>query len=96
MPHDPQELLGDIGFRGVADLTFGACKDSKTLQENEQLKAKVAELQKDNGQVGNDLDVMTSSRDDLAKQNEVLKSQLNACKGKHSSKKPASHKKHRK
>ena len=77
-------------------LPLGACKDSKTLQENEQLKAKVAELQKDNGQVGNDLDVMTSSRDDLAKENEFLKSQLNACKGKHSSKKSATHKHHKK
>jgi hypothetical protein len=31
-----------------------ACKDTKTLQENEQLKAHVAELQKENGQTGND------------------------------------------
>jgi hypothetical protein len=85
-----------LAFAALLILPLGACKDSKTLQENEQLKAKVAELQKDNGQVGNDLDVMTSSRDDLAKENEVLKSQLNACKGKHSSKKPASHKKHHK
>jgi len=85
-----------LAFAALLTLPLAACKDSKTLQENEQLKAKVAELQKDNGQVGNDLDVMTSSRDDLAKENEVLKSQLNACKGKHSSKKPASHKKHRK
>jgi FtsZ-binding cell division protein ZapB len=85
-----------LAFAASLTLPLGACKDSKTLQENEQLKAKVAELQKDNGQVGNDLDVMTSSRDDLAKENQVLKSQLNACKGKHSSKKPASHKKHRK
>jgi FtsZ-binding cell division protein ZapB len=85
-----------LAFAALLTLALGACKDSKTLQENEQLKAKVSELQKDNGQVGNDLDVMTSSRDDLAKENEVLKSQLHACKGKHSSKKPASHKKHRK
>jgi FtsZ-binding cell division protein ZapB len=85
-----------LAFAALLTLPLGACKDSKTLQENEQLKAKVAELQKDNGQVGNDLDAMTSSRDDLAKENEVLKSQLNACKGKHSGKKPASHKKHRK
>jgi len=82
-----------LAFTALLTLPLAACKDTKTLQENEQLKAKVAELQKDNGQVGNDLDVMTSSRDDLAKQNEVLKSQLNACKGKHS-KKSASHKHH--
>jgi septal ring factor EnvC (AmiA/AmiB activator) len=84
-----------LAFTTLLTLPLDACKYTKTLQENEQLKAKVAELQKDNGQVGNDLDAMTSSRDDLAKQNEVLKSQLNACKGKHSSKKSASHKHHR-
>ena len=84
-----------LAFTALLSIPLAACKDTRTLQENEQLKAKVAELQKDNGQVGNDLDVMTSSRDDLAKQNEVLKSQLNACKGKHSGKKSASHK-HRK
>jgi septal ring factor EnvC (AmiA/AmiB activator) len=82
-----------LAFMALLILPLAACKDTKTLQENEQLKAKVAELQKDNGQVGNDLDAMTSSRDDLAKQNEVLKSQLKACKGKHS-KKSASHKHH--
>jgi septal ring factor EnvC (AmiA/AmiB activator) len=82
-----------LAFTALLTLPLAACKDTKTLQENEQLKAKVAELQKENGQVGNDLDAMTSTRDDLAKQNEVLKSQLSACKGKHS-KKPASHKHH--
>jgi hypothetical protein len=84
-----------LAFTALLSIPLAACKDTRTLQENEQLKAKVAELQKDNGQVGNDLDAMTSSRDDLAKQNEVLKSQLNACRGKHSGKKSASHK-HRK
>ena len=84
-----------LAFTALLSIALAACKDTRALQENEQLKAKVAELQKDNGQVGNDLDAMTSSRDDLAKQNEVLKSQLNACKGKHSGKKSASHK-HRK
>jgi septal ring factor EnvC (AmiA/AmiB activator) len=85
-----------IAFAALLTLPLTACKDAKTLQENEQLKAKVAELQKDNGQIGNDLDAMTSSRDDLAKENEVLKAQLKACKPKHSSKKSVSHKHHHK
>jgi FtsZ-binding cell division protein ZapB len=84
-----------LAFAALLTLPLTACKDSKTLQENEQLKAKVAELQKENGQVGNDLDAMTYARDDLTKQNEVLKSQLSACKGKHG-KKAASHKHHKK
>jgi hypothetical protein len=69
-----------------------ACKDTKTLQENEQLKAHVAELQKENGQTGNDLETMTAARDDLAKENESLKADLKACKSKHSGKKAASRK----
>ena len=76
-------------------LSLTACKDTKTLQENEQLKAHVAELQKENGQTGNDLETMTASRDELAKENESLKAELKACKPKHSGKKAASRKHHR-
>ncbi len=83
-----------LAFAALLTLPLTACKDTKTLQENEQLRAKVAELQKDNGQIGNDLDAMTSSRDELTKENEALKAQLKACKGKHSGKKSATHKHH--
>ena len=71
-------------------LPLAACKDSKTLQENEQLKAQIAELQKENGQVGNDLETMTAARDALAKENERLKSEIRAWKSKHSGKKSTS------
>src|SRR6202007_1530016 len=54
-------------------LPLAACKDTKTLQENEQLKAHVAELQKENGQVGNDLETMTANRDELGKEKASLK-----------------------
>ena len=33
-------------------LPLAACKDTKTLQENDQLKTQVADLQKQNAQVG--------------------------------------------
>jgi FtsZ-binding cell division protein ZapB len=52
-----------------------ACKDTRTLQENEQLKTQVAELQKENGQLGNTLETVTAERDALTKQNEALKAQ---------------------
>jgi len=78
----------------VLSLPLAACKDTKTLQENGQLKAHVAELQKENGQTGNDLETMTAARDELAKENESLKAELKACKPKHSAKK-AAHRKHR-
>jgi FtsZ-binding cell division protein ZapB len=76
----------------VLSLPLAACKDKKTLQENEQLKAHVEELQKENGQVGNDLETMTTARDELAKENDSLKAELKACKPKHSGKKAASRK----
>ncbi len=78
----------------VLTLPLAACKDKKTLQENEQLKAHVEELQKENGQVGNDLETMTAARDELAKENDSLKADLKACKAKHPGKKPASRKHH--
>jgi len=74
----------------VLSLPLTACKDTKTLQENEQLKAHVAELQKENGQLGNELETMTAARDALTKENEALKAQMKARKTKHSGKRAAS------
>jgi FtsZ-binding cell division protein ZapB len=67
-----------------------ACKDKKTLEENEQLKAHVAELQKENGQLGNELETTTAARDALTKENEALKAQIKGRKTKHTGKKAAS------
>jgi len=63
-------------------LPLAACKDTETLQENEKLKAQVADLQKQNGQMGNDLETVTAARDALAKENESLKAQLKPRKSK--------------
>jgi len=79
----------------LLSLPLAACKDTKALQENEQLKAKVAELQKENGQVGNDLETMTAARDALTKENEKLKAEIKTLKTKSSVKKAASRKHHR-
>jgi hypothetical protein len=57
----------------VLSLFLTACKDTKALQENEQLKAQVAQLQKDNGVLGNQLETLTADRNALAKENEALK-----------------------
>ena len=76
-------------------LSLTACKDTKTLQENEQLKAQVAELQKENGQLGNDLQTLTAARDALTKENEALKAEVKALKTKHSGTKAASRKRRR-
>jgi FtsZ-binding cell division protein ZapB len=75
----------------VLSLPLTACKDTKTLQENEQLKAHAAELQKENGQLQNDLEAMTADRDELKKENDKLQAQLKAPK----TKKKAASRKHR-
>ena len=81
-----------LAVAAVLSLPLTACKDTKTLQENEQLRAHVAELQKENGQVGNDLETMTDARDALTKENEKLKAEIKALKTKCSGKKAASRK----
>ena len=72
-----------------------ACADTKTLQENEQLKAKVAELQKENGQLGNNLETLTVARDALTKENEALKAESKAQKTKRSGTKAANRRRRR-
>ena len=76
-------------------LPLAACKDTKTLQENEQLKTHLADAQKENGQLRNDLDAMTAARDELTKQNEALQAEIKTLRTKHSGKKAASRRHHR-
>ena len=76
----------------VLSLPLTGCKDTKTLQENEQLKAQVAELQKENGQLGNDIETVTAARDALTKENGALQAEL---KQKRSGNKASSRKRRR-
>ena len=73
-------------------LFLTACKDTKTLQENEQLKTQVAELQKENGQLGNNIETLTAARDALTKENEKLKAEIKPRKVKRSARKASSRK----
>jgi peptidoglycan hydrolase CwlO-like protein len=82
---------GRFAVAVVLSLPLTACKDTKTLQANEQLKSQVAELQKEDGQLQNDLEAMTADRDELKKENDKLQAQLKAPKTK---KKAASRKHH--
>jgi ABC-type oligopeptide transport system substrate-binding subunit len=76
-------------------LPLAACKDTKTLQENEQLKTQLAELQKENTQAASDLAAMTAARDALAKENDSLKARQAAGKTKHSKAKGTGRRHHR-
>jgi regulator of replication initiation timing len=63
-----------------------ACEDTKARQENEQLKAQVAELVKNNGDLGNRVDALTQENTALKQENERLKAkkaQARSSKTKH-------------
>src|ERR1700739_1871602 len=79
-----------IAMAIALSLPLTACKDTKTLQQNEQLKAQVAELQRENGQFGNILETVTAAREGLAKENEKLKAEIKARKTKRSGTKTSS------
>ena len=79
-----KNTLASLVIAVVLSLSLTACKDTKTLQENEQLKAHVAELQKENGELGNNLETVTAARDVLAKENDALKAEMKAKKTKRS------------
>ena len=90
-----KNILASFVVAVVLSLSLTACKDTKTLQENEQLKAQVAELQKENGQLGNNLETVTAARDTLAKENEALKAKTKPHKTKRSKTKASSRKRRR-
>ena len=74
-----------LGLVVVAGLALTACQDTKTREENEQLKAHVLQLQKDTGELGNRIDVLT-------KENTDLKAEIERLKKKNSAKKSANSK----
>jgi len=54
-------------------LCLVGCQDPKAREENEQLKAHVLQLQKDAGELGNRIDVLTKQNADLRDEIERLK-----------------------
>lgn len=90
-----KNTLAGLVVAVVLSLSLTACKDTKTLQENEQLKAQVAELQKENGQLGNNLETLTAARDALTKENEALKAETKPRKTKRSGTKASTRKRRR-
>jgi hypothetical protein len=87
-----KSTLASLVVAVVLSLCLTACKDTKTLQENDQLKAQVADLQKQNGELGNNLETVTAARDALIKENDSLKAQIQARKPKKAKKKTSSRK----
>jgi regulator of replication initiation timing len=60
-------------FAVALGLSLIGCEDTKARQENEQLKARVAELVKESGDLGNQVDALTQENAALKKENEQLK-----------------------
>jgi hypothetical protein len=90
-----KNIIASFAMAVALSLSLTACKDTKTMQENEQLKTQVAELQKENGQMGNHLETVTADRDALAKESAALKAKLKAQKTRHSAKKTSGRKRRR-
>ena len=91
-----QKAWTKLAIAVLLSLPLTACKDTKTLQENEQLKTQVAELQKENGQLGNNLETVTAARDSLARENEELKAAMKPRKAKRTGTKVSSRRRRRK
>jgi regulator of replication initiation timing len=54
-------------------LSMVGCQDTKARQENDQLKAQVAELQKENADLSGRVDGLAKENSSLASENERLK-----------------------
>jgi regulator of replication initiation timing len=65
-------------------LSLMGCEDTKARQENEQLKARVTELVKESGSLGNRVDELTQENARLKEENEQLKKKAKTKKTKKS------------
>ena len=82
----PEQIRTPSGLAQMNEAIFAA----GIGKENAELKAQVAELQKENGQLENNLQIVTAARDALAKENEVLKARIKPRKTKRSKTKVSS------
>ena len=76
----PKTTLAGLVLTVVLSCSLTGCQDRITLQENKQLIAQVLELQKENGQLGSELETITTTRDALTKENETLKAEIQKTK----------------
>ena len=76
-----KNTMASLLFVAALSLPLIACEDTKARQENEQLKAHVAELVKDNGNLGNQVEALTQENAALKQENERLKAKKTHTKG---------------
>jgi regulator of replication initiation timing len=75
-----KNILAGFALAMALSLSLATCQDTKARQENEQLKAQVLQLQKDAGDLGNRIDVLTKENTELKAENERLKTKQPAKK----------------
>jgi regulator of replication initiation timing len=68
-----KNTIASLALALALGLPLIACQDTKARQENEQLKAHVAELEKGNADLENRVDGLTKDNAALAAENERLK-----------------------
>ena len=76
-----KNTIASLLFAAALGLPLISCEDTKARQENEQLKAHVAELVKDNGNLGNQVEALTQENAALKHENERLKTKKTHTKG---------------
>jgi regulator of replication initiation timing len=76
-----KNTIASLLFAGALGLPLISCEDTKARQENEQLKAHVAELVKDNGNLGNQVETLTQENAALKQENDRLKAKKTHAKG---------------
>lgn len=69
----PRNTIASLVLAVALGLSLTACQDTKTRQENEQLKAQLWQLEKDNGDLQNHVDALTQENAELKQENEKLK-----------------------
>jgi len=78
-----KKTLAGVGMALALSLVLVSCQDTKAREENEQLKAHVLQLQKDAGELGNRVDVLTKENADLKAEIQRLKQKRTTRKTKH-------------
>ena len=68
-----KKIMVALLLAALTGLTLIGCEDTKARQENEELKAHVAELVKESGDLGNRVDALTQENAALKQENEQLK-----------------------
>jgi len=82
-----RNMIAGVALALALGLAMIGCEDTKARQEKEQLKARVADLEKENGDLQKNVDGLAKDNAALAQENQQLKAKIaqarKSSKGKH-------------